>query len=290
MRQFLIGCFLLSCCGLMGQTKAPEPAFDLHTFYICIDSATYRNLFTQPYLRDTLFLSRDARTKAHPDEYSGKFAIGRTATLEFFTPGMTDQHGDHFGDAGIGFKTRATGTLTAYAAKARQQQIPVNPDTSYIPAKNGFAKWYASLNSEHRPDPLSLIMLEYLPEYLRSLGFSAAEQKRSYAPLAFNDRLAKGKKFSRLFSHILSVQVVVSPAERQLLRDFTDLYGFILTEDKMSGAGADIFYTIRTDPPVFRVSRVDIALLKAVPEREFIISPNLRIQCKGKTASLYFSY
>lgn len=288
-KPFLIS-LILTGTMLSAQTKAPDLKYDFNTFYVCLDSATYRNLFTDTYIKDSLFFCKEASTHTGEEDYSGKYAIGQTATLEFFSPAMTDQHGDHFGDAGLEFKTRRYGSLSEYAANAKKQQIPFNRDTTTIPGKKGMLKWYCSLICEKRPDPLSLIMLEYQPEYMRLLGFSAAETKIAMSPLAFNTRLSKGKKFPRLFSSITSVTIVVSPAERQLLRDFTDMYGFTLTDTELTGGPFSIHYSISERAPAFRVQQVAIALLKATAARDITVSPNLHVITKGKTATLQFHY
>lgn len=290
MRTIILCSLFFGSFTVSAQTKKPEPKFDINTFYICIDSGTYRNLFRDPFIKDSLFYCREATTQTTTDDYSGKYALGQTATLEFFSPAMTDQHGDHFGDAGVEFRTRRFGTLTGYASKARLQGIPVNADTSIIPGKKGNTKWYASLNSEHRPDPLSLMMLEYQPEYLRGLGFSAAEIRQSMSPVWFNNRLSKGKKFNRLFNVIRSVTLVVSPAERQLLRDFSDLYDLQLTDSTLSADGFQIRYTVTERPPVFRVRQVEIGLVRTSAEKDIMVSPNLRVRTSGKTATLEFNY
>ena len=84
MNRRLLYLLLLLPLGIFAKPK--QATIDCNTIFVCIDSLSYATLFDNPFIRDTLFICREQQTTTSNDAYTGKYAIGKAATLEFFKP------------------------------------------------------------------------------------------------------------------------------------------------------------------------------------------------------------
>ena len=101
-------CLFFSINLFFGQQKNK---IDANTIFICIDSLSYQKIFSNSFVHDSLFICRENTTKTNDDNYTGKYAIGKSATIEFFQPSKENKIGNHLGDFGMEFKTRKLGAL-----------------------------------------------------------------------------------------------------------------------------------------------------------------------------------
>ena len=76
--MFLSLMFLQSIC--FGQLKS-IPKTDFNTIFICIDSISYKQLYQNKYIKDTLFFCREKQQETNTDSYTGKYLIGESSTI-----------------------------------------------------------------------------------------------------------------------------------------------------------------------------------------------------------------
>lgn len=79
---------------ITAQLAYTQSKTECNTIFICIDSLSYEQIFSNVYVRDTLFFCREQTTKTLADEYTGKYAIGKAGNLEFFKPNNIDKIGN----------------------------------------------------------------------------------------------------------------------------------------------------------------------------------------------------
>lgn len=70
--------FLFTIQFALAQTKT-----DCNTIYICIDSISYEQLFSNAYVRDTLFFCQESTTKTLEEEYTENTRLVKLPTLSF---------------------------------------------------------------------------------------------------------------------------------------------------------------------------------------------------------------
>ena len=87
--------FIILFIQIYGNANAQSKLqVDCNTIFIGIDSLTYDALFSNKYIKDTLFICRQVSSQTNKDAYTGKYLIGKSATIEFFRPKPIGKLGD----------------------------------------------------------------------------------------------------------------------------------------------------------------------------------------------------
>lgn len=289
MNRRLLYLLLLLPLGIFAKPK--QAAIDCNTIFVCIDSLSYATLFDHPFIRDTLFICREQQTTTSNDAYTGKYAIGKAATLEFFKPVPTsDKNGDKHGDAGIEFKTRKLNDLATYTQQAIKKKLSVLSDTTKTDtAENKFINWYRTLEIKDSvvSAAFSISLLEYDKEYLAFLGFTDTEIQTEMTYEQFNTLLSGGKKYPKAFNAIESVSVLLNKAELHYLKQNALLMGWRVKRGKITGNHFSIHYKLKHDAS-FHVSAIRLSLTQPFPSRAISISSHLKLKIDGDMAVLEF--
>jgi len=271
--------------------KPKQAAIDCNTIFVCIDSLSYATLFYNPFIRDTLFICREQQTTTSNDAYTGKYAIGKAATLEFFKPVPTsDKNGDKPGDVGIEFKTRKLNDLATYTQQATNKKFTVLTDTTKTDtAENKFINWYRTLEIKDSvaSTAFSISLLEYDKEYLTFLGFTDTEMQIEMTYEQYNTLLSGGKKYPKAFNAIESVSVLLNKEELHYLKQNALVMGWKGKHRKITGNNFSIHYKLKDDAK-FHVSAIRLSLTQPFPSRTITISSHVKLKVDRNTAVLEF--
>lgn len=275
--------FLTFTC--IGQTKL-IPKADFNTFFVCIDTLTYSQLFQSRYVRDTLFLCREIQQETNADSYVGKYLIGESATIEFFQPKESNQLGDHYGDWGIEFKTRKINDLDIFIKKSQLFTVNVDTSTNTTILDSLPILWYKTLGFKTSKNELTI--LEYQAEYLQNLGFTKTQINKSMTFKEYNSILSQGKKYPRQFTMITYVKLFADKKLIENLQNFATLNNYRKIKNGFSNNETLIEYEEVISVPEFPIQRLDVSLLNTQKYRMVEISKNLSIKTEGKKASFIF--
>lgn len=285
--KLFIAFFLFFPVGLFAQNASVQ---DCNTIFVCIDSASYQQLFTNAFIKDTLFFCRENSTATADDHYQGKYAIGKAATLEFFHPTVQNKQGDHFGDLGIEFKTRKPGRLDIVMKKATQLNIAVDSATTYLDNEDGRLPWYNTLSVKHPPAAVEMSMIEYQPAYLQYMGFSESEINRVMTYACFNNKLSNGRKYPRKFNQFKSASVQITNGQLDYIRQFAALNNMRHGKGRFYTADFTLYYTIVKQAPAFPLTRIEISLTQKMKQRFIKITDHISLQVKDDTGIISFQY
>jgi len=285
MKQYIfIGLlFLQSLCIAQVNTKYKT---DFNTFFICIDSVSYNQLFLNKYIKDTLFICREVSEQTDTDSYTGKYLIGESATLEFFKPKPTNKLGDNFGDWGIEFKTRKLTNLNQIIAKATQLKLPIDTATVKAVYDTALIPWYKSLSFKNTKNELSI--LEYQLAYLQELGFTKSQIDKSMTFKEFNNILSNGKKYPRQFAMVSYIKLHASKKVITDLQQFAKLNNCKTENNTITNGETVIEYEAVENLPQFAIQEVGITLLSEQKFRIEKISDNIYLKVEGKKAKFIF--
>ena len=280
---FLSLMFLQSIC--FGQKKS-IPKTDFNTFFVCVDSVTYKQLYQSKYLKDTLFFCREQQEETNAGAYTGKYLIGESATLEFFQPKNTQQLGDNFGDWGIEFKTRKINILDQLIKKANLLKFPIDTFTTKAIFDSSQLNWYKSLSLKNPNNELSI--LEYQLDYLMSLGFTNSQINQSMTFKQFNAILTNGKKYPRQFSMVTYIKLYADKNLIDRLQKFALLNYCRKIENTFTNGQTTIEYIEVQNLPKFPIQEIGISLMNDQIFHYEKISENLEIRILGKKANFIF--
>lgn len=273
--------FLIIPLFAFGQIKPKQPAIDINTIYTTIDSLSYSNLFENSFVTDTLFFCKENSSTTDKESYTGKYFIGKAATIEFFKPMNTTSSGDTFGDIGIEFKTRKIDQLQHF--KNNSNKI----DTTYINYDSIKMPWYKSLKSNYLNNHTDVVVLEYQKEYLSFLGFSDQEINSEMTYSQFNAKLSGGKKYPRKFNTFKSIELNLKKEEFENLKKCIVNFGGSVHKKKLSINGFEIICYIKKQEQ-FRLKQIVIDLTDKVPHKKIKISDLITIKTKNKIAIIKF--
>ena len=268
---------------LFGQQKNQ---MDVNTIFICIDSVSYQNIFKNPFIRNSLFACREQTTKTTEESYTGKYAIGKSATLEFFQPVKENKFGNHLGDFGIEFKTRKLGTLNTLIANVKKpnsfkEALKTVPDDQEKPLP-----WYKEYTSGHENYELSI--LEYQKEYLESLDFSASQINTAMTFSEFNEKLSNGKKYPRLFDQLKSIELIIGKNDLEKLKEFSEFTGLTASKNQFSNSDFSIKYRIDKNQKGIKVQKISFSLLSSQKERTIKVSDKIVFRIQKQQAEIQF--
>lgn len=276
--------FLQSIC--FGQTKS-IPKTDFNTFFVCIDSVTYKQLYQSKYLKDTLFICREQEEETNAGTYTGKYLIGESATLEFFQPKNTQQLGDNFGDWGIEFKTRKINILDQLIKKSNSLKFSIDTFTTTVTQDSLQISWYKSLSLKSSNNELSI--LEYQTDYLKSLGLTDSQINQSMTFKEFNGILSNGKKYPRQFSMVTYIKLYADKNLIDRLQKFAKLNNCQTDKNTFTNGETTIEYIEVQKMPKFPIKEIGFSLINDQIYHYEKISDNLDIKILGKKANFIFN-
>ena len=275
--------FLQSIC--FGQTKS-VPKTDFNTFFVCIDSVTYKQLYQSKYLKDTLFICREQEEETNTGTYTGKYLIGESATLEFFQPKNTHQLGDNFGDWGIEFKTRKINILDQLIKKSNSLKFPIDTSTTTVTQDSLQISWYKSISLKNSNNELSI--LEYQTDYLKSLGFTDSQINQSMTFKEFNRILSNGRKYPRQFSMVTYIKLYADKNLIDRLQKFAKLNNCQKDKNTFTNGETTIEFIEVQKMPKFPIKEIGFSLINDQIYHYEKISNNLDIKILGKKANFIF--
>lgn len=286
MKQYLFIVLLLSNAVCYSQNRILNKT-DLNTVFVCIDSISYKQLYINKYIKDTLFFCMESSQETTTNSYTGKYLLGESATLEFLQPKSAGQIGDNFGDCGIEFKTRKIKNLDEVIKKAKSLNFPIDTATTKIMDSLPIP-WYKTLSFKGPNSELAI--MEYQLDYLMDLGFNKTQLNQSMTFKEFNNIAFGGKPYPRQFSMITYLKLYADKSLIDNLRKFAMLNNCKNIKNTFTN-GETIIEYIKVDTlPTFPVLEIGISLLTEQKPRVERISEHLVININRKMAKLLFNY
>lgn len=286
MKKYLILNLIFLQLVCFGQKKSINKT-DFNTIFICVDSITYKQLYINKYIKDTLFICRESQQETNTNSYIGKYLIGESSTLEFFQPKNNSQIGDHFGDFGIEFKTRKINTLNDIIEKSKLFNFAIDTaTTTFIDSLP--IPWYKTLSFKNSKNELAI--LEYQADYLKDLGFTKTQISQSMTFKAFNSILSNGKKYPRQFSMVTYIKLYADKKFIDRLQNFAKLNNCRKVKNTFTNGETTIEYIEVQNLPEFPLQEIGLSLMNDQIYHYEKISKNLDIRILGKKANLIFKY
>lgn len=286
MKKYLILNLIFLQFVCFGQKKSINKT-DFNTIFICVDSITYKQLYINKYIKDTLFICRESQQETNTNSYIGKYLIGESSTLEFFQPKNNSQIGDHFGDFGIEFKTRKINTLNDIIEKSKLFNFAIDTaTTTFIDSLP--IPWYKTLSFKNSKNELAI--LEYQADYLKDLGFTKTQISQPMTFKAFNSILSNGKKYPRQFSMVTYIKLYADKKLIDRLQNFAKLNNCRKVKNTFTNGETTIEYIEVQNLPEFPLQEIGLSLMNDQIYHYEKISENLDIRILGKKANLIFKY
>jgi hypothetical protein len=163
---------------LTGEDRMePSPTVPLNHFYIVLDSATYRAIETDEFLRNQFAVSEQRTTVRTDRTYTGVYFYGTNTYFEFFD--VAEGTNGRVGDSGIAFGVDQPDALKTLGDKlASEFRILPEPITRQY--KNAQVPWFFMAVPKTLPaaSGLSLWIMEYHPRFLAEWNPDAAQQNQ----------------------------------------------------------------------------------------------------------------
>jgi hypothetical protein len=280
--SFLLVVYLTST-GMMGQGKA-KSNIDCNTIFICIKEEDYTALFSNSFVKDTLFVSKENTTKTSTDEYTGKYFIGEFATIEFLLPSRNNKFGDHLNDIGIEFKSRKIGVLDSI----KDINSKVEIEKVYIESDTEKHLWYDALKLKENKTNLEFSILEYSAEELKMLGFTDDEIKKSISPTDFNKIVYGNHKYPRKFKSIKSIELEVNEPGLNYLKQVASTSDFRINKKFIQCNDFRIYYKLKKKLAQTVLKHIEIDLTENLPKKSINISSSIKLLVSNKTAQIEF--
>ncbi|QBN19032.1 DUF5829 family protein [Flavobacterium nackdongense] len=280
--KFIIITLLVVNVAFTQQRKLP----DCNTIILCIDSETYNNIFTNSFIKDTLFICKEISTTTNKESYKGKYFIGKSATLELFQPNENGKFGDKFGDIGIEFKTKKIGEQLELIKKARKQGIALITDQIKL---EDSIPWYSSIKLHDNKTNLELSTIEYRSEYLEYLGFDKYEITHTMTYESFNKKLSKGRTYPREFSKFESINIKINTKDLKLLEEFCLLNNMRKKRNAFGSKDFTIYYTIDETMDTVEIVNLKLRLINTYKNREINISKKVVLKINKKSGTFFFN-
>jgi hypothetical protein len=268
---------------MMGQSKA-KSNIDCNTIFICIKEEDYTALFSNSFVKDTLFVSKENTTKTSTDEYTGKYFIGEFATIEFLQPSRNNKFGDHLNDIGIEFKSRKIGVLDSI----KDINSKVEIEKVYIESDTEKHLWYDALKLKENKTNLEFSILEYSAEELKMLGFTDDEIKKSISPTDFNKIVYGNHKYPRKFKSIKSIELEVNELGLNYLKQVASTSDFRINKKFIQCNDFRIYYKLKKKLAQTVLKHIEIDLTENLPKKSINISSSIKLLISNKTAQIEF--
>ncbi len=153
---------LLGTAPLGAQSPALPPRLLLNHVYFVLDSATYHDIESSPFL-GTQFAGREVRTAESGGlKWSGLYFYGRHTYLEIFGPNGLP--GSQPGDVGIGLASEMPGGIRALMQRFGAQRFPFDTLTRIQTDSSGSFPWFLSWRAggtDLPSDRTALWVMEY---------------------------------------------------------------------------------------------------------------------------------
>lgn len=285
MKNKLVIILLLVSITSFGQSRV-DITTDLNTVFVCIDSLSYRELFNNTYIKDTLFLCKEQEITTEKETYQGKYLIGESAVIEFFQPNNSAHIGDHYGDWGIELKTRQIKALDSLRKIAAKHHIKIDTSLENLVLDTVSIPWYKTISLKTEKNELTV--QEYQKEFLRLGGISEEDIETPMLYKEFISKVSNGEVYSRQFSKIQSISLLVNKDLLKLLKQFAIINSLIRAHNSFSGNDFSIEYHVMKHIPQFTIREIVIELINAQPARRIEISPGLIVTVAGKVCKFTF--
>lgn len=282
MKQLVI--FLFCITNALAQNKVKT---DCNTIFICLDSISRNAIFSNSYIKDTLFFCKVETTTTNVQTYSGLYLIGKSATLELVQPQKGNKIGDKLGDFGIEFKTRKLGQLDAVFENSKKNQFKVDTVTIKFNQADTLLPWYKELSFKRRNFELSV--LEYQKEFLKYLDFNDAEISSEMTYEKFNDHLSGGKKYPRQFNKIKSVTILINKNDIQSLKQFCELNQMKKRKNSFYNDDFKIIYTITNSNSQAVIKEITFELIESQPQQTIQLSNLVTLEVDGTKGRFIFN-
>lgn len=282
MKQLVI--FLFCITNALAQNKVKT---DCNTIFICLDSISRNAIFSNSYIKDTLFFCKVETTTTNVQTYSGLYLIGKSATLEFVQPQKGNKIGDKLGDFGIEFKTRKLGQLDAVFENSKKNHFKVDTVTIKFNQADTLLPWYKELSFKKKNFELSV--LEYQKEFLKYLDFNDAEISSEMTYEKFNDHLSGGKKYPRQFNKMKSVTILINKNDIQSLKQFCELNQMKKRKNSFYNDDFKIIYTITNSNSQAVIKEIAFELIESQPQQTIQLSNLVTLEVGGTKGRFIFN-
>lgn len=281
----LIITFLLAINIATAQQKVTT---DCNTIFVCIDSLTYQNLFANKFIKDTLFICRETTSTTTTDQYTGKYAIGKSATLEFFKPIMGDKISNHLNDFGVEFKTRSLGNLALLLKQAQKNNYQVDTSVTQLVDQDTVLPWYKTMMIKTPKTNNELSIIEYEKSYLNYLGFDSATIAKPMTYDYFNQQISGGKQYPRQFNRITAITIQIHQNQLPALAAFCTLNGLRPIANTFTNNSITIKYAVVSKSQVSKIRKIEIELLHKLLPRIVTVSKHLQFKIANNTCEVLF--
>ena len=280
--KLLLFCFLFSSVELVhSQSKT-----DCNTLFVCIPAEDYATLFSNSFVKDTLFFCKENTTQTTTDEYSGKYFMGEFATLEFLQPSKNNKFGDHLNDIGIEFKSRKIGVLDSIKGKNAKVEI----EKVYLESDGKKHLWYDALKLKENKTNLEFSILEYSAEELKMLGFTDDEIKKTISPTDFNKVVYGDHNYPRKFKSIKSITLEVNEIGLNYLKQLASNFDLSFNKNYILCNDFRIYYKLKKKINKTLLKTIEINLTESLPSKTSLISSNITMSISKNTAQLVFKH
>lgn len=276
--KLLLFCILFSIVELVhSQSKT-----DCNTLFVCITAEDYTTLFSNSFVKDTLFICKENTTKTSTAEYTGKYFIGEFATLEFMQPSENNKFGDHLNDIGIEFKSRKIGLLDSL--KNTNFEI----EKTFIESDNEKHLWYDALKLKENKTNLEFSILEYSAEELKMLGFTDDEVKKCISPTDFNKIVYGDHKYPRKFKSIKSITLEVNEIGLNYLKQLVSNFDLSFNKNYIQCNDFKIYYKLNKKSTKTLLKTIEITLTENLASNKINISSNIKLLINKNIATITF--
>jgi hypothetical protein len=259
---------------------------DCNTIFLCVDNETYKNLFLNSFIKDTLFICQEISTTTNIESYQGKYLIGKSATIELFQPKENGKFGDKLGDIGIEFKTRQIGDQLELINEAKKQGTTLITDQVKL---EDSIPWYSSIKLYDNKTNLQLSNIEYRREYLEYLGFDDYEIIKPMTYENFNKKLSEGRPYPREFSKLKSINIKINTKDLKFLEDFCLLNGMRKKRNSYTSEDFTLFYTIDDTKNNVEIINLKFELVNSYKNREINISKKVVLKIHKRSGTFLFN-
>lgn len=266
------------------QIMHSQSKMDANTIFVCIPAEDYTSLFSNSFVKDTLFICKENTTKTSTDEYSGKYFIGEFATLEFMQPSENNKFGDHLNDIGIEFKSRKIGLLDSLKKTNTEFEI----EKVYLESDTEKHLWYDAIQLKKHKTNLEFSVLEYSAEELKTLGFTDDEIKKSIAPTDFNKIAYGDQKYPRKFKSIQSIKLEVNAEGLNYLKQISKAFHFKMNNNSISSSGFTIYYTLNKNLSATKLKSITVNLNEDLKSNKIELTTHISISISKNTATFDF--
>jgi len=237
----------------LGQEKANQPSLALNHFYIVLDSATYKAIEQNPFLRREFAVTEQRTTTRLDMTYTGVYFYGDNTYFEFFD--ASNQPIGQLGDSGVALGADQTGGFDAIKKElASQFTVAPAPITRQLDQRQ--VPWFYTAGFKEFPqDPgLKIWAMEYHPRFLaewnpqsdsRNEGVSRKEILQRYVSVL------KDKPVSPYLKDVIAMTVAVNEPTQKRFVELAGSLGYSRRVESgttlLEGPGVVLKLVARTD-------------------------------------------